>query len=88
MTTLSISDIVKRPSILDEVDDLVRVVNKKTNEVKGIFINAKDLKRMERIIEELEYAKWRERNKGLMKENEPAEWCDNLAEDILGAFEQ
>jgi len=40
------------------------VVNKKTDEVKGIFINAKYLKRMERIIEELEYAKWRERNKG------------------------
>ena len=86
MTTLSVSDIVKRPSILDEVDDIVRVVNKKTNEIKGIFIGAKDLKQMERLIEELEYIKWRERNRGLMHSHENAGLCDIAAEELPGAY--
>ncbi len=63
MKRVSISEIVKKPSILDSIDDVIEVVNKKTNEVKGVFISAKDLPYVKDMIEELEYKRWLKRNK-------------------------
>jgi hypothetical protein len=63
MKRVSISEIVKKPSILDSVDDVIEVVNKKTNEVKGVFISAKDLPYVKDMIEEIEYRRWLKRNK-------------------------
>ncbi len=63
MKSISISDIAKKPSILDEIDDVVEIVNKKTNEVKGVFISSKDLPYIKDMLEELEYRKWLKRNK-------------------------
>ncbi len=63
MKTISISEIAKKPSILDSADDVIEIVNKKTNEVKGVFISAKDLPYIKDMIEELEYRKWLKRNK-------------------------
>jgi len=63
MKRVSISEIVKKPSILDSVDDVIEVVNKKTNEVKGVFISAKDLPYIKDMLEEIEYRKWLKRNK-------------------------
>ena len=63
MKRVSISEISKKPSILDDIDDVVEIVNKKTNEVKGVFISAKDLPFIKDMIEELEYRKWLNRNK-------------------------
>jgi len=65
MKTISISDIAKRPSILDNLDDIAKIVNKKTNEVKGVFISSRDLPLFEKVLEELEYRKWVARNRGL-----------------------
>ena len=62
MIELSISDISKRPSILDNLDDIAKIVNKKTDEVKGIFISAKDLPYIKELLEELEYQKWYRKN--------------------------
>jgi len=62
MIEISISDISKRPSLLDELDDMAKIINKKTNEVKGIFISAKDLPYIKELLEELEYQKWYRRN--------------------------
>jgi len=62
MIELSISDISKKPSLLDGLDDIAKIVNKKTNEVKGIFISAKDLPYIKELLEELEYQKWYKRN--------------------------
>ncbi len=67
MKRVSISEIVKKPSILDSVDDVIEVVNKKTNEVKGVFISAKDLPYVKDMIEELEYRRWLKRNKKGLK---------------------
>lgn len=53
MRTISISDIAKRPSILGSLDNTVAIVNKKTNELKGVFISDQDLK----------YKEWYKRNK-------------------------
>ncbi len=63
MKTISISEIAKKPSILDNLDDVAQIVNKKTNEVKGFFISAKDLPYVKDMIEELEFQKWLKRNK-------------------------
>ena len=63
MKRVSISEISKKPSLLDNVDDVVEIINKKTNEVKGVFISAKDLPYIKDMIEELEYRKWLKRNK-------------------------
>ena len=67
MKTISISDIAKKPPILDNIDDVAEIVNKKTNEVKGIFISAKDIPLVKDMIEELEYRKWLKRNKKGLK---------------------
>ena len=79
MKSISISDIAKKPSILDEIDDVVEIVNKKTNEVKGVFISSKDLPYIKDMIEELEYRKWLKRNKGLL---------ENPPEDLEGIFDE
>jgi len=79
MKSISISDIAKKPSILDEIDDVVEIVNKKTNEVKGVFISSKDLPYIKDMIEELEYRKWLKRNRGLL---------ENSPEDLEGIFDE
>ena len=79
MKSISISDIAKKPSILDEIDDVVQIVNKKTNEVKGVFISSKDLPYIKDMIEELEYRKWLKRNRGLL---------ENPPEDLEGIFDE
>ena len=79
MKRVSISEISKKPSILDDIDDVVEIVNKKTNEVKGVFISAKDLPFIKDIIEELEYRKWLKRNKGLL---------ENPPKDLEGIFDK
>ncbi len=78
MKTISISDIAKKPSILDNTDDVIEIVNKKTNEVKGIFISAKDIPYIKDMIEEIEYRKWLKRNKGLL---------ENPPKDLEGIFD-
>ncbi len=72
MKTISISEISRKPSILDNLDDVAQIVNKKTDEIKGIFISAKDLPYVKDMIKELEYQKWYKRNKGL--EHPPKEF--------------
>ena len=63
MKRISISEISKKPSVLDSIDGVVEIVNKKSNEVKGVFISAKDLPYIKDVIEELEYKRWLNRNK-------------------------
>jgi len=78
MKTISISEIAKKPSVLDNLDDVAQIVNKKTNEVKGVFISAKDLPYVKDMIEELEFQKWLKRNKGLA----------NPPKDLEGIFDE
>ena len=66
MKTISISDLSKKPSILDNLDDVAQIVNKKTNKIKGFFISYDDFPYVKDIIKEIEYQKWYRRNaKGL-----------------------
>lgn len=80
MVELSISDISKKPSLLDELDDIAKIVNKKTHEIKGIFVPYEDSKLFHKLFKELEYKKWLERNRaGLM---EKPDFLDDVVEDI------
>lgn len=62
MLQLGISDISKNPSLIDSVDDLVEILNKKTKEVKGVFIPKELLDNFEAIFKEIEYKKFVKRN--------------------------
>jgi len=65
MTKVGISDISKNPSLFDKLDDLAEVVNKKTNQVKGVFIPSAYLPSFEKVFEEIEYKKFLQRNASL-----------------------
>jgi len=65
MIQLGISDISKNPSLIDKVDDLVEILNKKTKEVKGVFIPRDLLPKFEAIFKEIEYKKFVKRNQSL-----------------------
>lgn len=65
MTQLGISDISKNPALIDKVDDLIEVLNKKTKEVKGVFIPATLLDNFQEVFAEIEYQKFRQRNHAL-----------------------
>ena len=65
MIQVGISDISKNPSMFDKMDDLAQIVNKKTSQVKGVFIPNEYLGMFEKVFEELEYKKFIQRNKSL-----------------------
>ena len=80
MVELSISDISKKPSLLDDLNDVAKIVNKKTGEAKGIFIPMEESELFKKLIKEIEYRKWLKRNKaGLM---ERPDFLDDVIEDI------
>ena len=72
MLQIGISDISKNPSIIDKLDDVAEILNKKTKQVKGIFIPAIYLSSFQEVLKEIEYKKFVERNKSL---------SNNLPED-------
>jgi len=67
MIQLGISDISRNPSLIDKVDDLVEILNKKTKEVKGVFVPRELLENFEEVFQEIEYKKFLKRNKDLQK---------------------
>ena len=83
MKVISISDIAKKPSILDNLDDIAQIVNKKTREVKGIFISSKDLPYFEQLLEELEYRKWAAKNRGLGKLSDENDLLEEVREEMI-----
>jgi hypothetical protein len=79
MIQLGISDISKNPSLIDKVDDLVEILNKKTKEVKGVFIPNELLPNFDAIFKEIEYKKFIQRNHAISKEsNEDESLLDGL----------
>jgi len=66
MIELSISDINKKPAIIDRIDDIAQIINKKTNDVKGYFIPIAYKKYIEHAMQEIEYQKFLQRNRDLI----------------------
>ena len=79
MIQLGISDISKNPSLIDKVDDLVEILNKKTKEVKGVFIPSEFLSHFDAVFKEIEYKKFLKRNHSIQnKSNEDNTVLDGL----------
>ncbi len=77
MIQIGISDISKNPSIIDKLDDIAQIVNKKSKQIKGIFIPSELLLPYQDMIDELEYQKFRKRNAN-MQNNEDHTLLDGL----------
>jgi len=70
MLQIGISDISKNPSIIDKLDSVAQIVNKKSKQIKGIFITAELLVPYQDMIDELEYQKFRKRNSNMQENND------------------
>ena len=66
MLKIGIAEINKTPSIIDTIDEVVQIVNKKTKDVKGFFIPIQYRGMLENIIDEIEYKRFLKRNKSLI----------------------
>jgi len=66
MLQIGIADINKKPSIIDSLDDIAQIVNKKTKVIKGYFIPFEYKDMIQDAIEEIEYKKFKERNKDMI----------------------
>lgn len=77
MIRIGISDISKNPSIIDKLDEIAQIVNKKSKQIKGIFIPTELLPPYQDMIDELEYQKFRKRNTN-MQTNEDDTLLDGL----------
>ena len=62
MIEIGISDISKNPSLIDKLDDIAQIINKKTKKVKGVFIPNEYLDNFQEIFKEIEYKKFVKRN--------------------------
>jgi len=82
MLQIGISDISKNPGIIDKLDDVVEILNKKTKQVKGIFIPTAYLDNFKEVLEEMEYKKFVQRNSTLKNSTEHDETLlDGLDDD-------
>jgi len=66
MLQIGIADINKKPSIIDTLNDVAQIVNKKTKSVKGYFIPFEYHDMIRDAIEEIEYQKFKQRNKDMI----------------------
>ena len=69
MIQIGISDLSKNPSMLDKLHDLAQIVNKKTSDVKGVFIPSEYLGMFDKVFEEIEYKKFVQRNHSLQEKS-------------------
>ena len=82
MLQIGISDISKNPGIIDKLDDVVEILNKKTKQVKGIFIPTAYIDNFKEVLEEMEYKKFAQRNSTLKNSTEHDETLlDGLDDD-------
>jgi len=83
MLQISISDISKNPSIIDKLDDIAEILNKKTKQVKGIFVPNAYLENFKEVLDEIEYKKFLQRNAMLQNANKED---DTLLDGLDNAY--
>ncbi len=82
MLQIGIADISKRPSVIDTLNDVAQIVNKKTKSVKGYFIPFEYHDMIKDAIEEIEYQKFKQRNKNMLSSSQSdASLLDGLDEE-------
>jgi len=67
MLQIGIVDINRTPSIMDKIDEVAQIVNKKTKDVKGYFIPVVYEDMIKQAIKDIEYQNFKKRNKSLAK---------------------
>jgi len=81
MVEVSISEISKHPKILDELDEIAKVVNKKDKKIRGVFIPASMMSdELERYIKAIE----RQRKRELLKRIAKAQREDRIGDGTVG----
>ena len=80
MIQIGISDLSKNPAILDKLHDLAQIVNKKTSDVKGVFVPNEYLSMFDKVFEEIEYKKFVQRNRSLKSTEEDETVLDGLGD--------
>ena len=82
MVQIGIADINKSPSIIDKLDDVAKIVNKKTKDVKGFFIPVEYKNFIEEAIEKIEYQRFLKKNQDLISDdsNEDSTLLDGIDE--------
>jgi len=82
MIQIGIIDISKKPSIINEIDEVTKIVNKKTKQLKGYFIPIMYENIIKEAIEEIEYQNFKKRNQSLINnENEDETLLDGIDEN-------
>lgn len=66
MQEIGIMEISKTPSLINKIDEVVKIINKKTKEPKGYFIPIRYEEMIKKVIEEIEYQNFKKRNKSLI----------------------
>ena len=66
MVNLGIAELNKNPSILNHLNEVATIINKKNKEIKGFFIPAAYRHMIQHAIDEIEYRKFSERNASLI----------------------
>jgi len=62
MLQIGIVDINRTPSIIDKIDEVTQIVNKKTKDIKGYFIPIAYEDMIKELIENIEYQNFKKRN--------------------------
>ncbi|CAA6813338.1 MAG: Unknown protein [uncultured Sulfurovum sp.] len=66
MVQIGIANIAKNPAILDSVDYAIEIVNKKTKEIKGLFIPIAYREMIQDALDEIAYQQFLKQNSSLL----------------------
>jgi len=70
MLQIGIVDINRTPSIMDKIDEVAQIVNKKTKDIKGYYIPIAYENMIKKAIEEIEYQSFKKRNQSLINNSD------------------
>ena len=80
MLQIGIVDINRTPSVIDKLEDVAQIVNKKTKDIKGYFIPFAYKDMIKSAIEEIEYQQFKKRNHTLI--SSPSAQDDTLLDGL------
>jgi len=66
MVQIGIANIAKNPAILDNIDYAIEIVNKKTKEIKGLFIPIAYKEMIQDTLDEIAYRQFLKKNSSLI----------------------
>jgi len=83
MVNLGIAEINKNPAILDTLDEVATIINKKNKEIKGYFVPRAYLSYVQEGIDAIEYQRFLARNRSLIDESQED---DTLMDGLDAAY--